>query len=71
MAARNRSELDILCPNCGASGEALVSENNDPDVPDPAFRVEAYPQGFSEQKPAASRQETMVRCKCGQEFYLL
>jgi hypothetical protein len=71
MAARNRFELDILCPNCGASGEALVSENSDSDTSDPAFRVEAYPQGFFEHKPSASRHETMVRCKCGQVFYLL
>jgi hypothetical protein len=71
MAARNRFELDILCPNCGASGQALVSENHDPEMPDPAFRVEAYPQGFSEEKASALRQETLVKCKCGQVFYLL
>ena len=71
MAARNRFELDILCPNCGASGEARASENDDPDMPDPAFRVDEYPDGFSEEKRSACRHETMVRCRCGQVFYLL
>jgi hypothetical protein len=71
MAERNRFELDVLCPNCGARGQALVSENNNPDMPDPGFRVEAYPHGFSEEKPSTHRHDTMVQCKCGQVFYLL
>jgi hypothetical protein len=64
MTARDRFELDILCPNCGANSEARVSE-------DPEFRVEVYPQGFSEEQRSGYRHETKVRCECGQEFYLL
>lgn len=70
MAVRNRFELDILCPNCGAHGDACVFENA-PDMSAPVFRVEAYPLGFFEEKPSATRHETMVRCQCGQVFYLL
>jgi hypothetical protein len=66
-----RFELDILCPNCGANGDARVCENDAPDMPAPAFRVEVYPLGFSEEKPSTTRHETMVRCQCGQMFYLL
>jgi hypothetical protein len=61
---RERSLLEIICPNCGASGNASVSEN-------PEFEVEKYPDGFSEEQRATSHLETRVRCKCGQEFYLL
>ena len=71
MPARNRFELDILCPSCGAAGEARASENDGPDTPDPAFRVDEYPSGFSEEKRSASRQQTLVACRCGQMFYLL
>jgi hypothetical protein len=66
MAAGGRFELDILCPNCGAKGEAWVSDNENP-----GFRVDKYPEGFSEISPSACRQETKIRCACGQEFYLL
>lgn len=71
MAARNRFELDIVCPNCGAKGEARVSENADTDLRNPAFRVDEYPHGFSEEERSAHRHETMVQCRCGQVFYLL
>jgi hypothetical protein len=55
----DRSELEILCPNCGATGRARVSAN-------PEFRVEKYPDGFCEEQRSASCLETKVRCKCGQ-----
>ena len=71
MTARNRFELDILCPNCGTTGDARVSENDEPGTADAAFRVDEYPSGFSEEKRAASRHETLVACRCGQVFYLL
>jgi hypothetical protein len=71
MAERERFVRDILCPNCGATGDAQVSGNDDPRMPDLAFRVEAYPPGFAEEKRASSRGHTLVRCDCGQTFYLL
>jgi Zn ribbon nucleic-acid-binding protein len=71
MTERKRFVLDILCPNCGATGDAQVSENGDAEMPAAAFRVEAYPAGFAEEKRSASREETLVRCSCGQTFYLL
>lgn len=61
---RDRSVFEIICPNCGASGNASVTGN-------PEFEVEKYPDGFFEEQRAPSRLETLVRCKCGQEFYLL
>lgn len=71
MPARKRFELDMICPNCGASGDALVSDNDESDPQGAAFRVEAYPPGFSEERRSASRHETIVACRCGQAFYLL
>lgn len=71
MATRNRFELDILCPSCGATGNARVSENDGLDPADAAFRVDEYPPGFSEEKRSASRHGTLVACRCGQVFYLL
>jgi hypothetical protein len=66
MAGRNLFELDIECPNCGANGKARASDNEAP-----RFRVDQYPEGFSEIRPSVYHQETKVHCKCGQEFYLL
>jgi len=71
MTTRKRFELDILCPNCGAAGNAHASENDGPDSADAAFRVEAYPPGFSEERASASRHGTLIACNCGQVFYLL
>lgn len=71
MPAQNRFELDILCPNCGATGDARVSGNDGPEMPDPAFRVGEYPPGFSEEKRSAIHHETLAACSCGQMFYLL
>jgi hypothetical protein len=71
MAGRRQFELDILCPNCGADGDARASENDGPDMPDPGFRVDEYPHGFSEEKSSPHRHETRVRCKCGQVFFIL
>ena len=71
MAARKQLQVHVLCPNCGASGEARVTQIDVPGGPDPAFRVDAYPPGFSEVKPSALLHETVVRCDCGQEFQLL
>jgi hypothetical protein len=71
MAARDRFVLDILCPSCGRGGEARVSEDDHPYMRDPGFRVDEYPEGFSEVSRSVYRHETKVRCKCGQEFFLI
>ena len=71
MPTRKQFELDILCPSCGAAGNARVSENDGADTANVAFRVEGYPAGFSEERPSASRHETLIACSCGQVFYLL
>ena len=71
MPGRKRFELDILCPGCGATGDAIVFEDEDPDSRGVAFSVEAYPPGFSEERRSTFREETLVACRCGQAFYLL
>ena len=60
------ARLDVLCPNCCATGELREIDNAAS-----AFRVYAYPEGFSEVRSSADYRETAVRCNCGQEFYLL
>ena len=66
MADAKRFNLDILCPNCGATGDAQVSEESQL-----AFHVDKYPEGISEISSSVLRQETKVRCDCDQESYLL
>jgi hypothetical protein len=48
-----------------------VSQDEHPNMRDPDFRVDEYPQAFSEEEPSVYRHETKVRCGCGQVFYLL
>jgi hypothetical protein len=71
MVARKQLEVHVLCPNCDASGKARVTQIDVPGGPDPAFRVDAYPAGFSEAKPSALLHETGIKCDCGHEFHLL
>ena len=71
MAPRKQLQVHVLCPNCEASGKARVTQIDVPGMPDPAFRVDAYPPGFSEVKPSALLHETVVKCDCAQEFHLL
>ena len=72
MPARKYFGLDILCPSCGAAGTARVSESEEPDTADHAFRVDECPPGFSAENRSATRLETLVTCSsCGQVFYLL
>jgi hypothetical protein len=68
---RTQFELDIVCPSCDRAGKARASDDDIPNHQDPAFRVESYPEGFSEAKRSVYLTETLVRCECGQEFYLL
>lgn len=60
MAARDRFELQICCPQCGTQGEAKVSEDDYPFMRSPRFRIDELPAGFVVVKQAAHRQNTVL-----------
>jgi len=71
MAARDRFELDLTCPQCGATGTAQVSEDDYPFMRSPHFRIDEIPAGFVMTKAAATRHETEAMCsKCKVPFRL-
>ncbi|TWI73608.1 hypothetical protein IQ16_01746 [Bradyrhizobium huanghuaihaiense] len=69
MAARDRFELNITCPNCGANGEARVSEDDYPFMRSPRFSVDELPAEFEVVKRAAHRQDVLlVHTPCKVKF---
>ncbi|MGY3584434.1 hypothetical protein ACVIGB_006508 [Bradyrhizobium sp. USDA 4341] len=71
MAARDRFELQLRCPKCGAHGKAKASEEDYPFMSNPGFRVDELPADFEIVKPAAHRQETVaIHTPCKVKFYL-
>jgi hypothetical protein len=71
MAARDRFELTLRCPKCGATGEAKVSEDDYPFMRSPHFRVDEAPEGFDIVKTANVRAQTeAIHIGCGVRFHL-
>jgi hypothetical protein len=68
---RHQFLLDLVCPCCGRAGQGLASDEDGPGLGGPGFRVDEYPEGFSGAGRSACPTEILVRCDCGQEFYLL
>jgi hypothetical protein len=66
MATREHFTISIICPSCKNAGIATVSENDNPSSLD--FRVERYPEGFSEATEGVQRMDIKIRCKCGEVF---
>jgi len=69
MASRDEFEIKLTCPQCGNSGTALVSENDYAFMRHPGFMIDSFPEGMSLEKYSNYRQETLVRCKCGEVFH--
>ena len=67
MATRDRFEIEITCPSCGLTGKGMASEKDYPFMRNPDFRV-GLPEGFTLEKEADRREDTEVRCKCGEIF---
>ena len=71
MAARDRFDIALKCPNCGNEGVARVSEDDYPFMRSPDFRIDSLPSGFIETKSAERRQDTEVMCfTCKTRFHL-
>jgi hypothetical protein len=71
MAARDRFEVQVTCPKCGAQGEAKVSEDDYPFMRSPRFSVDELPAGFEVSKRAAHRKDTvLIHIPCKVKFNL-
>ena len=68
MAARDRYSRKLECPQCGHSGFAEVSEDDDPRRKDPGFQIDDMPKGFSTEFASRDPAKYMLRCQCGHKF---
>jgi hypothetical protein len=66
MTKRRRSVADLVCPHCGRSGVAHVSQSTFPYTRDRAFAVEQLTHGFRLVREGASLAEVEIACdRCG------
>jgi hypothetical protein len=68
MAARDRFSKKIVCPQCGHSGFAEASEDDDRNRKNPGFAIDVLPRGFYEQRATRYQESTILRCHCGRKF---
>jgi hypothetical protein len=61
---RERYEIDVKCPNCGRSGQAIVDDG-------PPFSVHALPPYFRITREADQGAWFKVGCQCGEIFDLM
>jgi hypothetical protein len=71
MAGRDRDQMTMKCPGCGASGVADFSTPDSMYATTEGFKVDKFPAGFSLAKDGnGSQRKTEVRHSCGTVFNL-
>ncbi|AVA21604.1 hypothetical protein ACXHXG_28475 [Rhizobium sp. LEGMi198b] len=68
MAARDRYSRKLECSQCGNSGFAEVSEDDNPRRENPGFLVDEMPAGFFDERKSNDPAKYMIRCRCGSVF---
>ncbi|MBZ5762839.1 MULTISPECIES: hypothetical protein [Rhizobium] len=68
MAARDRFSKKLICPQCGHSGFAEASEDDDRNRKTPGFAIDVMPRGFYEQRASKFQESSIIRCHCGRKF---
>jgi hypothetical protein len=68
MAVRDRFSKKLTCPQCGHSGFAEASEDDDRHRKHPGFAIDLLPKGFYEQRPSKYQESSIIRCHCGRKF---
>jgi hypothetical protein len=71
MPERDREQLAMTCPKCGATGVADVSTPDSMFAKTEGFSVDKLPSGFSLAVDGkGSRRKTEIRHSCGGTFKL-
>jgi predicted RNA-binding Zn-ribbon protein involved in translation (DUF1610 family) len=66
MTGRDRWNVDLKCPNCGASGTAGVSEDDNLLQPAGTLRVDRLSEGFRVRRVGGTMRTTQFECvSCG------
>ncbi|AYD01666.1 hypothetical protein [Neorhizobium sp. NCHU2750] len=69
MAARDRYSRKLECSQCGNTGFAEVSENDDKRAASRDFRIDELPKSFRTEFASTDPKKYMVRCgDCGFKF---
>jgi hypothetical protein len=64
----DRVRVDLICPRCGRSGEATISENANPKVGHPDFVMHAISTEFNVIDASVHCNRIMIRCTCKEVF---
>lgn len=68
MGNRERYSIELVCPKCGLSGRANVSENEIPYRDKFNFKFDKLTEGFTVVSTADRCSGSLVKCQCGEEF---
>jgi hypothetical protein len=64
----NQARIALVCPKCGRSGEATISEDVGPSVGRPGFVVHAIYPEFQVIEASIHWHRIMIRCVCEEVF---
>ncbi|MGJ5075514.1 hypothetical protein [Bradyrhizobium oligotrophicum] len=71
MAERDREQMELVCPRCGAKGIADTSTPDSPFAMEEGFSVDKLSEGFSLATDGkGARAKTEIRHVCGATFKL-
>lgn len=68
MAARDRYSRKLECAQCGHTGFADVSEDDDANRKTRGFQIDSLPKGFETEFAANNPRKHIMRCRCGHKF---
>jgi hypothetical protein len=64
----NQVRIALVCPKCGRSGEASISEDDSASAARPGFVVQTISPEFEVIKPSIYWNRMMIRCICDEVF---
>jgi hypothetical protein len=67
----NQARIALVCPRCGRSGEATISEDVRPSAGHPDFVVHTISPEFQVIKASIYWHRIMIRCACEEVFSVI
>jgi hypothetical protein len=67
----DQARIVLVCPRCGRSGEATISQNDNPSARHPVLTVHAISPEFRVIKQSIHWHRIMIRCTCEEVFSVI